>query len=290
MQSIEETAKTVDEAVARALEKLQVSREDAEVAILEVTNRSRLFGFLGQPSATVRVTVKRKKEKRPPVPERELIPEPSVGPEQPSTDETDPFEDDVVEVEVEADDAAEDERVYEDAEPEYSKVDDVESAPLTMGPPSEYAENACAFITDILSKMDVDASPEFRGEDERNVYIQLVGEDLGILIGKHGAHIDALQYLVNVILSKDPSLRKRVVLDGGGYRERREAALVDLARSTAARVKRTGASIRLAHLRADERRIVHMSLQDDHSVRTYSEGDEPDRGLVIASARKGEDQ
>jgi len=285
MQSIEETARTVDEAINQALRKLQVKREDVEVAILEVTNRSRLFGFLGQPSATVRVTVKKQKEKE--------VPKVSA----PSTAETEPVKEEpplaeepppVVETEETGKESSAVNNLPEAAEQAEEAEPETASPAETVTTPSEFAHRACTFIGEVLLKMGMDATPEFRGEDERNVYVELVGNDLGILIGKHGMHLNALQYLVNVILTKDRGVRKKVILDGGGYRARRHQALVELAKSTAMKVKRKGTSIRLGHLRADERRVIHLALQDDPRVRTFSEGEEPNRTIVIAPAGKNE--
>lgn len=259
MDSIEQTARTVEEAVALALEKLNVSRTEVEVAILEVTTKSGILGFFGQPSATVRVTVKPKPAE----------PAPSVSSPEPQP------------LDQEGEDRIED--VPEELHDEIPQP----GTPVEVAPPleqaSDFAAQACALTQDLLTKMRLDLHAVTVAEDERSVKVDIRGEDLGILIGKHGMHLNALQYLINVILTRKPE-HKKVVLDGGGYRERREQALWNLAVATAEKVKRRGVRMRLGRLRADERRIIHMALQDDDAVQTYSEGEEPDRSLVIAPA------
>jgi spoIIIJ-associated protein len=121
-------------------------------------------------------------------------------------------------------------------------------------------------------------------EDEEAVTASLTGDDLGLLIGRHGQTIDAIQYLANVVAWRAyGDDRKDVVIDAAGYRERRRATLESLALRSAERAKTTGEPVELDPMTSIERRIVHLCLQDLPGVSTRSEGDEPYRYVVVDS-------
>ena len=124
--------------------------------------------------------------------------------------------------------------------------------------------------------------------DQNTIPREVFGDDMGVVIGKHGNTINALQYLVGLIAHKRVGERVRVVVDAEGYRGRREQTLRELARSYADRVKETGQEAVLDALQSYERRIVHTALADDPDVITYSEGEEPDRRVVISPREAGE--
>jgi spoIIIJ-associated protein len=112
--------------------------------------------------------------------------------------------------------------------------------------------------------------------------MNLVGEDLGILIGKHGQTLDALQYLTNLAANRGLSdNRIHVIVDVENYRSRREDTLRRLALRLADKVKHTGEKIMLEPMNRHERKIIHMALQDSHRVSTYSSGEEPYRKVII---------
>jgi spoIIIJ-associated protein len=118
-------------------------------------------------------------------------------------------------------------------------------------------------------------------EDEEAVRATLVGNDLGVLIGRHGQTIDAIQYLANAMGYRAGEQRE-VVVDAAGYRARRQATLETLARRTARRVADSGEPEALEPMTPVERRIVHQFLQEDPDVETRSEGSEPYRHVVVA--------
>jgi spoIIIJ-associated protein len=115
-----------------------------------------------------------------------------------------------------------------------------------------------------------------------NVTLNLRGDDLGLLIGKHGQTLDALQYLTNLAAHRDAEERVRIILDVEDYRKRRAETLERLARRLADRVKSRGEKVVLEPMSPHERKIIHMTLQDDYRVMTYSEGEEPFRKVIIA--------
>jgi spoIIIJ-associated protein len=121
-----------------------------------------------------------------------------------------------------------------------------------------------------------------RMTQEDHVMLNLRGDDLGVLIGKHGQTLDALQYLVNLAANKDSENRIRIILDVEDYRKRRADTLSQLAVRLADKVKRRGERVILEPMSPHERKIIHMALQNDPRINTYSEGEEPFRKVVIA--------
>ena len=119
-------------------------------------------------------------------------------------------------------------------------------------------------------------------EDEETLRGTLEGDDLGLLIGRHGQTIDAIEHLAVRVAYRGEGERKRVVVDAAGYRARRAEALERQADKAAEEAARFGRPVALDAMAPAERRIVHEYLRDRHDVETYSEGDDPDRHLVIA--------
>ena len=148
--------------------------------------------------------------------------------------------------------------------------------------------NAEAFLQDVFRSMNMDVKiySEFN-EEERTLNIDLQGDDMGILIGKRGQTLDSLQYLTSLVVNKNSDDYIRVKLDIENYRERREDSLENLARSCAAKVKKTRRPIVLEPMNPYERRIIHSCLQSDRNVITSSEGEEPYRHVVISLKRGG---
>ena len=142
------------------------------------------------------------------------------------------------------------------------------------------------FLRRIFSAMQLAVTIE-RREVEGAVLFNLQGENLGILIGKHGQTLDALQYLVNLAanqgLAED---RLRLILDVEHYRDRREETLKSRGRRLAEKVRRTGTRVVLEPMNRHERKVIHLALQENDNVLTYSAGDEPFRKVVIEPRRR----
>lgn len=136
------------------------------------------------------------------------------------------------------------------------------------------------YLEDITTKMGIDASVDVY---ETSDYIKMIitGDSLGIIIGRRGETLDAIQYLTNLVVNRKASERRRVILDAEGYRERREDTLRNLAFRLSDKVKRTGQKVFLEPMNPQERRIIHTALQNDRYVMTLSEGEEPYRKVVI---------
>lgn len=140
---------------------------------------------------------------------------------------------------------------------------------------------ATSFLKGLFEKMGLEVDIQVCKKDEYQV-IDFVGPDLGILIGRRGDTLDALQYMVNLVANKNSKERTRFILDVEGYRKRREETLGRLANRLADKVIRKGKDVVLEPMNPHERRIIHTALQDHRAVFTYSEGDEPFRKVVIA--------
>ncbi|MFL5911784.1 MAG: protein jag [Gaiellaceae bacterium] len=150
--------------------------------------------------------------------------------------------------------------------------------------PDEPAERLRALVTRVALALDLRASVDIEETDEE-LRATVNGEDLGILIGKHGSTIDALQHIAARATYRGVGDRKNVVIDAAGYRERREAALHRAADRAVEDALAFGRAIELEPMGPFERRTVHMYLRDRTDVQTHSEGDEPERRLVVSPVR-----
>jgi spoIIIJ-associated protein len=152
--------------------------------------------------------------------------------------------------------------------------------------PDEPAERVREIVRRTISYLGIRASVDIDETDEE-LSAKVSGPDLGLLIGKHGQTIDSLQFLCSQAAFRGGEDRKRVVLDAGGYRERREAMLHRQADRGVADAIRYGRAVELDSLGAAERKVVHLYLKDSVDVETHSEGDEPFRRVVITPIRSG---
>ena len=149
---------------------------------------------------------------------------------------------------------------------------------------------AMDFLTQIFDTMNMSVSlTAAYNEEERELSINMEGNDMGVLIGKRGQTLDSLQYLTSLVVNKnrEDEGHIRVKLDTENYRERRKETLETLAKNIAYKVKRTRRPVSLEPMNPYERRIIHSSLQNDKYVTTKSEGEEPFRHVVIFLKREG---
>lgn len=137
------------------------------------------------------------------------------------------------------------------------------------------------FLSKVLADMQIEAGIEIRPR-EGYYFVSFHGKDLGILIGRRGETLDALQYLTNLAVNRILQNKIRIILDVEGYRKRREQTLINLAQRLSNRVKETGNRIVLEPMNPQERRVIHTALQNDSQILTFSEGQEPNRKVVIA--------
>ena len=156
--------------------------------------------------------------------------------------------------------------------------------PRVPADPEEAKRRAETFLKDIFKtmEMEVEIKTEFA---EDTLSIDLLGDDMGILIGKRGQTLDSLQYLTSLVVNKGKASYVRVKLDTEDYRNRRKATLENLARNIAFKVKKTRRPVFLEPMNPYERRIIHSALQNDPYVTTHSEGEEPYRKVVVTLKR-----
>jgi spoIIIJ-associated protein len=150
--------------------------------------------------------------------------------------------------------------------------------------PEEPAERVRDIVRRTISYLGIRASVDVE-ETPDELRASVSGPDLGLLIGKHGQTIDSLQFICSQAAFRDRQERKRVVVDAGGYRERRESMLQRQADRAVADALRYGRAVELDSMGAAERKIVHLYLEDRSDVETHSEGDEPFRRIVITPIR-----
>lgn len=146
------------------------------------------------------------------------------------------------------------------------------------------ADLAREFLDKVIKAMGIDVTIEMSKREE-GVFFSLHGENLGMLIGKHGQTLDALQYLTNLAAHRDADDKARVIIDIEDYRKRRAETLTSLAQRIASQVKRRGEKVVLEPMSPNERKVIHMALQDDPRISTYSDGEEPYRKVIIALKR-----
>jgi len=163
-------------------------------------------------------------------------------------------------------------------------ADQTDSAAPEADLPEEPAERLRAVVTRVVQALDLDASVDITESDDE-LRATVNGDELGLLIGKHGATIDALQHVAMRAALRGNEERKQVTVDASGYRDRREAALQRSADRAVAEALRFGRAVELEPMRALERKVVHMYLRERTEIETHSEGDEPDRRLVVSPVR-----
>ncbi|MGM0409398.1 MAG: RNA-binding cell elongation regulator Jag/EloR [Bacillota bacterium] len=139
------------------------------------------------------------------------------------------------------------------------------------------------FIKDVFSSTKLEVKVEVMDEEtnDEQVMYNLNSDDLGIVIGHRGETLDALQYLTSLVVNKETEEYYRVLLDAEGYRDRRKETLIRLANKLARKAVKTGRKVVLEPMPPHERRIIHMALKDNKKVKSYSEGKEPFRKVMI---------
>ena len=300
MKNYEVSARTIEEAISNGLEHLGVSISDVTVDILEEGSKG-LFGLFGSRPAKVRLTLKEDeseenvahalfqgtledaepeaKEIKPeakPAPKREKAPKPQSAPvAKEAKPAAEPHEKP----------APKPRKPREAAEAHESKIPQPKEPKAVV--PAEQADRATAagraqeFLQQLTQLMGVNVSVAVATDEEGNIRVNMEGDTLGILIGRRGETLDALQYLTSLQVNKGQDNYTRVTLDTEGYRAKREEALIRLANRMANRAQKTGRKVAMEPMNPYERRILHSALQNHPAVTTHSEGEEPNRHVVI---------
>ena len=284
--SLEYIAANADEAINKGLHELNVTREEVDIEIIEHGSRG-IFG-IGARQARVRITVKadslrasiQKNDSAAPAPEQAAAPEEKTvkAPKKeakpaPVKKESKPAP--AAETEPEAEKDAAEEELFS-AEDTGDEVVNEETMRI-----------ASNVVRDLMEKMRVKAKIESKiGEatdevDSRVIMIDIQGDDLSFLIGRHSEVLHSLQYITSLIVGREVGHWVPLVIDVQGYRERRERQLRQMATRMADQVIKTGRRISLEPMSATERRIIHLALRDNSQITTESIGEEPNRKVVI---------
>ncbi len=275
METIELTAPTLDEARRLAAEQLGAAPNDVTIKVLE--EKKGLFGKAG--SVKVQASAKAPKKTKEKAPKPEPAPEPVAEAAPAAVEEAPAKPKGRKKAEkpapVEAPAASESAPVEAEAEEGASE------GPVAT---QEDADTLIGFLNEIIEAGGLKASVSLASLHGKYVNLELQGRDVSYLVGKRGEVLNALQYMSNVISSRQLGNGVRVVLDGNNFRRVREEKLTAQAHEIAEQVKENGMEAVLDPLPAFERRLVHQALADYPGVVTYSEGEEPNRKVVIAPA------
>ena len=267
-----QSAKTVDEAVEKALLELKATRDEVDIEVIEEPSGG-FLGLIGGKDAIVKV--RRKMDHKDIVDsilkDEEIESVRSVLDEMAKEEAAAESEE---EAEVsEADEVAEESEQAEDAaqEPAFEYLNDEELEDLIR----EYIDRIMSAI-DLGYTLSVDFN-------ENEIFVSIDGkrEETGIIIGKHGSTLNGIQIVLSAMVNQRSEEFRRVIVDCSGYRKRREQVLKRIAGKTANKVLKTNKSIKLEPMNAQERRIIHACLANVDGIRTRSEGKEPHRRVVI---------
>ena len=241
-QIIEKTGKSVEEAIQLALDELQCDRDEAEIEVLAEPAKG-LWGILSTKEAKVRVWKK------------------DEAPADEAADEADGTTGTTGTSDAKADGDARD---------------------AGFVPADVEGDKVYQFISEVTRLMGIEASVDKKENDEA-IHYALNGPRMGLIIGRRGETLDALQYLTNIYDGRGKEYpRKRIIVDAEDYRRRREDTLIRLATRLATKAKRSGRRVVLEPMNPQERRVIHTALEKDPDVKSFSEGEEPYRRLVIS--------
>ena len=259
---IEKTGKTIEEAISAAAAELGVEVSELEVEVLEEPSK-RFLGLFGGTPAKIRATVKVVE----PLKVIEVAPPPE--PVKAEIEEPKPIEEEVPAENFEP--ILEPSPVEESAEPE----------PVDR---EQIIADAEKFLQEVFAAMKIEVAIEVE-ETEEGCLLDLSGKGLGVLIGRHGQALDALQYLLNLAVNRKNAERIYFILDVEDYRRRRAETVTKLAKSVAERAIKTRKDVKLEPMSRHERKIIHMTLQDNNRVETHSAGEEPYRYVIVSPKR-----
>ena len=304
MRSTVVSAKTVEECVNKALDKLQANRNEVNIEVINEAKQG-FLGLFGAKDAVVRVSLKddvkekgtgdfvknilnsdsnsvetEQKEDTKVIEEKKIVEE---------VEETKFTEDDKEEIveksvkpakPVEAEEAKETEEAVKSEETEEEQEAE---ADVTIDRNDELFITSKNFLKQMIEDMGIDCDIESRTEGNMIKFNIMCSEesDIGIIIGKRGETLDSLQYIVNLVTNRNSDTYIRVILDCNQYRSKRERSLQKLARRLADKSIQTGRDIKLEPMNPYERRIIHTYLQNDEKVNTFSQGNEPNRRVII---------
>lgn len=298
MRSTVVSAKTVEECVNKALDKLQANRNEVNIEVINEAKQG-FLGLFGAKDAVVRVSLKddvkekgtddfvknilnsdsdsvetEKKE------DTKVIKDKKIVEEVEETKSTEDDKEEIVEKSVKPEKPVEAEEVVKSEETEEEQDNEPD---VTIDRNDELFITSKNFLKQMIEDMGIDCDIESRTEGNMIKFNILCSQesDIGIIIGKRGETLDSLQYIVNLVTNRNADTYIRVILDCNQYRSKREKSLQKLARRLADKAVQTGRDIKLEPMNPYERRIIHTYLQNDENVNTFSQGNEPNRRVII---------
>ena len=319
MKSYESSAKTLEEAIESGLTALGAAISDVNVEILDEGSKG-LFGLFGSRLAKVRLTLKEAEEDLLALTEEKPKADaaPKAKKAKPAKAEPKPVKEEAKAAAAEASAETaempkpvqrkpkqpkapreEGDRPARQPKPKAEKADapkkplppkepvkPLEKPVVTMIPDDQVAADSAAgkaqaFLKELTHLMGVDVEVAVGNDQDGNVFVQMTGDTLGILIGRRGETLDALQYLTSLKVNRGQEGYTRVTLDTENYRAKREETLIRLANRMANHAVKTGRKVSIEPMNPYERRIIHSALQQNEAVDTHSEGEEPNRHVVI---------
>ena len=304
MRSTVVSAKTVEECVNKALDKLQANRNEVNIEVINEAKQG-FLGLFGAKDAVVRVSLKDDvKEKGTGDFVKNILNSDSNSVETEQKEDTKVIEDKKIVEEVEETKSTKDDKeeiVEKSVKPEKpvepTKPVEAEEAvkseeteeeqdtepDVTIDRNDELFITSKNFLKQMIEDMGIDCDIESRTEGNMIKFNIMCSEesDIGIIIGKRGETLDSLQYIVNLVTNRNSDTYIRVILDCNQYRSKRERSLQKLARRLADKAIQTGRDIKLEPMNPYERRIIHTYLQNDEKVNTFSQGNEPNRRVII---------
>lgn len=303
MRSTVVSAKTVEECVNKALDKLQANRNEVNIEVINEAKQG-FLGLFGAKDAVVRVSLKddvkekgtddfvknilnsdsnsvetEQKEDTKVIEDKKIV-------EEVKTEPTEDDKEEIVEKSVKPEKPVEAEEVKDAEESVKSEEteEEQEAEPdVTIDRNDELFITSKNFLKQMIEDMGIDCDIESRTEGNMIKFNIMCSEesDIGIIIGKRGETLDSLQYIVNLFTNRNADTYIRVILDCNQYRSKRERSLQKLARRLADKAVQTGRDIKLEPMNPYERRIIHTYLQNDEKVNTFSQGNEPNRRVII---------
>lgn len=287
MKEITVSARTLSDAITEALIELEITSDMLEYDVIEKGSEG-FFG-IGRKQAVIKARKKvveppkeeiKKEEPEAPVkekPKKEFKKEPKKESHKEHKEHKE-------QKEFKKDAARE---VHREVKESVAPAKEEEKEPVKLAEISEETKTACVdFLKGVFETMNLEVEIVTEIDEEGALAIELKGKHMGILIGKRGQTLDALQYLTNRVANKNQEEFVRVKLDTENYRKRRKETLENLAKNIASKVKRTRKPVSLEPMNPYERRIIHSALQADRYVSTHSEGEEPYRRVVVTPNRK----
>ncbi|MCX7615142.1 MAG: KH domain-containing protein [Clostridiales bacterium] len=274
LKVVEATGTTITAAIEAALKKINKDRDDVTVEILEKPRS----GFLGIGASPARVAVSYyekeeivKPQQQPkPVQHIQTQPQQKIQPKAPQIQQPKPAV--TAPVANTANQAPKIQPAQEKKQTTYY--------PAT----SEASQRAKEFVEGLLKHYGITAEIDVKEDNEYNIAMELRGDYMGVIIGRRGDTLDAIQYLCSLVVNRKEDKHYRIILDTENYRAKREESLERLAKKIAGKVLKYKKSMTLEPMNPYERRIIHSALQDFRGITTYSTGNEPNRRIVVTLA------